>query len=174
MANLDSIWKSRNIALPTKVHIVKDMAFTVVMYGCESWTIKKAECKNLDAFVLWCWRRLLRIPLHSKEIKPVNPKGNQPWIFIGRTDPEAEAQIPWPPDMKSQLIGRDPYAGKDWGKEKKRVTEDEMVGYHHWLNWHEFEQTLGDSEGPRKLVLLQSMGLQRVRHNLVSEQQQNL
>ena len=76
MTNLDSILKSKDIALPTKVHIVKDMAFTVVMYGCESWTIKKAECKNLDAFVLWCWRRLLRIPLHSKEIKLVNPKGN--------------------------------------------------------------------------------------------------
>ena len=77
--------------------------------------------------------------------KPVNPKGNQPWIFIGRTDADAEALIPWPPDVKSQLTGKYPDAGKDWGQEEKGVREDEMVQWHHWLNRHEFEQTLGDS-----------------------------
>ena len=86
---LDSILKSRDITLPTKVHLVKAMVFPVVMYGCESWTIKKAENQRIDAFELWSWRRLS--PLDSKEIKPVNPKGNQHWVFIGRTDGEAEA-----------------------------------------------------------------------------------
>ena len=85
MTNLDSVFKSRDITLPTKVHIVKVMVFLVVMYGCESWTIKKAEHRKIDAFELWCWRRLFESPLDCKEIKPVSPKGNQPWIFIGRT-----------------------------------------------------------------------------------------
>ena len=89
MTNPDSILKSRDITLPTKVRLVKNMVFRVVMYGCESWTIKKAECGRIDAFELWCWRRLLRVSW----IKQVNPKGNQPWIFIGRTDAEAEAPI---------------------------------------------------------------------------------
>ena len=101
------------------------MAFPVVMYGWESWTIKKAEHRRIDAFKLWYWRRLLRVPWTSKEIKTVNPEGNQSWIFTGRTDAEAEAPILWPPDVKSQLIGKDPDAGKDWEQEK-RVTEDEM------------------------------------------------
>ena len=83
--------------------------------------------------------------LDSREIKPVNPKGNQPWIFIGRAD--AEAPILWPPDANSWLIGKDPNAGKDWGQEEKEVTEDKMVGWHHWLNGHEFEQIQGNSEG---------------------------
>ena len=86
-------------------------------------------------------------PLDIKEIKPVNPKGNKPGLFIGRTDAEAEAPILWPPDVKSQLTGKDPDAGKDWGQKEKGTTEDEMVGWHHWLNGHEFEQTLGDCEG---------------------------
>ena len=84
--------------------------------------------------------------LDFKEIKPANPKGNQPWIFIGRTYAEAEAPILWPPDAKSQFTRKDPDAGKDWGQEEKGVTEDEMVGWHHWLNGHEIEQTVGDSE----------------------------
>ena len=88
-------------------------------------------------------------PLVSTEIKPVNCKLNQPWIFIRRTDAEAEALILWPPDVKSQFIGKDPNAGKDWRQKEKGVTEDEMVRYHHWLNGHEFEQTLGDSRGQR-------------------------
>ena len=100
MTNLDSTLKSRDITLPTKVSLVKDMAFPLVMYGCESWTIKKAEHQRTDAFKLWYIIRL-RVPVDSKEIKPVNPKGNQSRIFIGRTDAEAETPILGPPDVKN-------------------------------------------------------------------------
>ena len=156
----------------TKVHIVKAMVFPVVVYGCESWTIKKAKHQRTDSFALWCWRRLLRV-LWTAWIKPVNPKGNQSWIFTGGTDAESEVPILWPPDAKSQLIVKDPDAGKEWGQEEKRVTEDEMVGCHHWLNGYEFEQTPGDSDGQvRKSGMLQSMGSQGVRHNWAIEQQQ--
>ena len=95
--------------------------------------------------------KTLESPLDSKEVKPVHPKGNPPWIVIGRTDAEAKAPIPWPPDAKSRLIGKDPDAGKDWGQEEKGTTEDEMVGWHHLLNGCEFEQTLGNSEGQGSL-----------------------
>ena len=98
--HLDSIFKSRNITLPTKVCLVKAMVFPIVMYGGESSTIKKAECRRIDAFELWCWRRL-ESPLDCKEIQPVHPKGDQSWVFIGRTDVEAETPIIWPPDAKS-------------------------------------------------------------------------
>ena len=115
MTNLDSILKSRDITLPKMVHLVKAMIFWVVMYGCESWTIKKVEQWRIDAFELWCWRRLLRVRLLDyKGIQPVHPKGNQSWIFIGRTDAEAETPILWPPDVKNWLIWKDPDAGKDW------------------------------------------------------------
>ena len=97
-------------------------------------------------------------PLDCKEIKPVNPKGNQPWIFTGRTDAKAETPILWPPDAKSWLTGKDPDAGKDWGQEEKAATEDEMVGWYHWLSGCEFEQTLGDSEGQGSLVCYSSWG----------------
>ena len=100
MTNLDSIFKSRDITLSTKVCLVKAMIFPVVMYRCESWTIKKAE-RRIDDFELWCWRRLLRESLGLKEIHPVHPKGDQSWVFIGRSDAEAEAPIHWPPDAKS-------------------------------------------------------------------------
>ena len=142
MTNLDSMLKSRDITLWTKVHTVKLWFFPVVMYGCESWITKKSEHWRTDAFVLWCWRRFLQVPLDSKEIKPVNPKGNQPWIFIGRA--EAEIPILWPLDVKSWFIGKDPDAGKDWGQEEKG---QQMVGSHYQLNGHEFEQTPGDSRG---------------------------
>ena len=99
MTNLDSILKSRDITLPAKVRLVKAMVFPVVMYGCESWTVKKAECQRTDAFELWCWRRHLRVPW--KEVQPVLSKGDQSWVFIGRTDAEAETPILWPPDAKS-------------------------------------------------------------------------
>ena len=89
----------------------------------------------------------LESPLDSKEIKPVNPKRNQPWIFIGRTDAEVEGSILWPPDTKSRLTGKDPDAGKDWRQKEKGATEDQMVGWHHWLNGLEFEQTLGVGDG---------------------------
>ena len=104
-----------------------------------------AECQRIDAFEIVLLDKTLESPLDTKEIRPVNPKGNQPWIFFGGTD--AEVPILWPPDMKSWLLGKDTNAGKDWGQEEKRVTEDEVVGWHHWLNGHEFEQTQGDSEG---------------------------
>ena len=139
MTNLDRVLKSRDIAMS------QSYGFSVVMYGCESWTIKKAEHWRIDAFELWCWRRL-ESPLDSKEIKPVNPKGNIHWIFTGRTDAEAEVRTLWPPNVKSQLIRKDPDAGKDWRQEEKGMTEDELVGWHHQLNGHEFEQTPGGGE----------------------------
>ena len=142
MTNLDSILKSRDITLPTKVHLVKAMVFPVVMYGCESWTIKKAEHWRIDDFELWCWRRLFARPLDYKEIQPVHPKGDQSWVLFGRTDVEAEAPILWPPDAKSWLIWKDPDARKDWRQEEKGTTEDEMVGWHHWLDEHGFGWTL--------------------------------
>ena len=101
MTNLDSIFKSRDITLPTKVRLVKAMVFPVVMYGCESWTVKKAEHQRIDAFDLWCWRRLFESPLDCKEIQPVHSEGDQPWVFIGRTDAKAETPILWPPHAKS-------------------------------------------------------------------------
>ena len=100
MTILDSILKSRDITLPTKVRLVKAMVFPVVMYGCESWTVKKAECQKIDAFELWCWGRLLS-PLDCKEIQPIHPKGDQSWVFIGRTGVEADTPILGPPDAKS-------------------------------------------------------------------------
>ena len=138
MTNLDSILKSRDSTLPTKIHLVKVIVFPVVMYGCESWTIKNAEHRRTDAFDLWCWRRL-KSPLDSKEIQPVHPKGNQSWIFIGRTDVEDETPTLWPPDAKNWLIWKNPDAGTDWRQEEKEITEDEMVGWYQGLNGHEFE-----------------------------------
>ena len=147
MTNLDSVLKSRDITLPTKVHIVKAMIFfssLVQMRGLDhkdGWMPKN-----------WCFwtvelEKTLESPLDSKEIKPVNPKGNQSWIFTERTDAEAEAPILWPLDVKSRLIGKDSNAGKDWRQEEKGMTENEITGWHHQLNKHEFEQALGDSEG---------------------------
>ena len=141
MAKLDSILKSRGITLPTKVQLVKAMVFPVVMYGCESWTI---GCRPKN----WCFwtvvlEKTLESPLDFKKIQPVHPKGNPPWIFIGRTDAEAEAPIIWPPNVKSWLTGKDPDAGKDWRQEEKGTMEGDMVGWHHRLNGHEFAQPLG-------------------------------
>ena len=149
VTSLDSIFKSRDITLPTKVHIVKAVVFPVVTYGCESWTIKKAECRRIDAFQLWYWRRLLRVlwivrRSNQSTLKEINPE------FIGRTDAEAEAPILGPPDGKSWLIGKDPDAEKDWRQEEKGTTEDEMAGWHRRLNAHEFGWTLavfGDGQG---------------------------
>ena len=112
MTNLGSVLKIRDITLPTKVCLVKAMVFPVVMYGCKSWTIKKAECWRTDNFELWCWDKTFESPLDYKEIKPINSKENQSWIFIGGTEAEAEVPILWPPDAKSQLTGEDP--GKEW------------------------------------------------------------
>ena len=101
MTNLDSILKSRDILLSTKVRVVKAMVFPVVMYGCESYTIKKAECRRIDAFELWCWRRLLRVPWTARRSNQSILKGDQSWVFLGRTDVEAETPILWPHDAKS-------------------------------------------------------------------------
>ena len=127
MTNLHSILKSRDITLPTKVCLVKAMVFAVVMYGCESWTIKKAELKN-RCFWTVVLEKTLESPLDCKEIQPVHPKGDQPWIFIGKTDAEPETPILRPPEAKNWLIGKDPEAGKDWRWEEKGMTEDEMDG----------------------------------------------
>ena len=134
MTNLDNILKRRDITLPTKICVVKAIFFPVVIYRCESWTIKKTECQKTD-FQTVLLEKTLESPLAFKEIKPVNPKGNQSWIFTGRFD--AEAPIFWPCDAKCWFIRKDPDAGKDWGQEKG-MTEDEMVGWHHWLNGYEF------------------------------------
>jgi len=117
--NPPSILKSKDITLFTeKGHIVKAMVFPVVIYRCESWTIKKSECHKIDAFKLWCWGRL-ESPVDSKEIKPFNPKGNKFWIFIGRSDVETEAPVLWPFDVKSPFIGKDPDTGKIDGKRRR-------------------------------------------------------
>ena len=134
------------------------MVFPVVMYECESWTIKKAEHWRIDAFELWCCRRLLRVPLDCKEIQPVHPKGDQSWVFIGRTDVEAETPILWAPDVKSWLLWKDLDGGKDWRLEEKGATEDEIVGWHHWLNGHGFGWTLAGSDGQEGLACCGSWG----------------
>ena len=150
MTNLESILKSRDITLPTKVHLVKAIIFPVVIYGCESWTMWN-----------WCFwtvvlEKTLESPLDFKEIQPVLPKGDQSWVFIGRTD--VEIPILWPSDAKSWPIGKDPDAGKDWGQEEKGTTEDEMVGWHHRLDWHEFGWTLEVGDGQGGLVCCGSWG----------------
>ena len=121
------------------------------MYGCENWTIKKAEHWRIDAFELWCWRRLLRVPWTARRSNQSILKGNQSWMFTGRTDAKAETPILWPPDAKNRLIGKDPDAGEDW-RQEKGTTEDEMVGWHHQLNGHEFEQDLGFGDGQGSLA----------------------
>ena len=161
MTNLGSILKSRDITLPAKVHIIKAKVFPVVMYGCESWIIKKTEYWRIDAFWLWCWEKTLESPLDSKEIQPVHPKRIQSWIFTGRTDAEAEAPILWPPDAKNWVIRKDPDAGADWRWEEKGTAEDEVVGWHHWINGHEFEQTVGDGEGQGSLACCSPRGCRK-------------
>ena len=133
MTNLDSMLKSRDIALLTKVHLIKAMVFPVVTHGCKSWTIKKPEYRRIDAFELWCWRRLLRVPWTVR-------RSNQ--SILKEISPEyslEETPILWPPDVKNWLIGKDSDAGKDWRQEEKETTDDEMVGWHHQLNVYEFK-----------------------------------
>ena len=141
MTNLDSVLKSRNITLPTKVYLVKAMIFPVVMYGFENWTVNKAECWRTDTWAV-VLEKLLRVPRTLKEIQPVHPKGNPSWIFIGRSDAEAETLVLWPPNMKNWLI-----AGKDWRQGERGMTNDELVGWHHLLDGHEFEQLPRSSPG---------------------------
>ena len=135
MTNLDSILKSREVTLPIKVHLVKAIVFPVVMYGCKSCTLKKAEPQRIGAFELWCWRRLLRVPWTARRFSSPSEE-DQSWVFIGRTDAEAETPILWPPHAKSWLVGKDPDDGRDWGQQEKGTTEDEMAGWHHRLDGH--------------------------------------
>ena len=146
----DSILKSRDITLPTKLHLVKAMVFPVLMYGCESWSIKKVKCQRMDAFELWCWRRLLGVPWTASRsnqpiIKEISPEYSLEGLML-----KAETPILWPPDVKTN-IGKDPDAGQDWRQEKE-MTEDEMAGWHHWLDGHEFEQTPGVGDGQGSLA----------------------
>ena len=127
MTNLDSILKSRDITLPTNVHLVKAMVFPVVMYRYESWTVKKAEAPKNWCFWSVVLEKTLESPLDCQEIQPAHPKGDQPWVFIGRTDAEAETPILWPPGAKSWLIGKDPDAGRDWGRRRR--------GQQRWDGW---------------------------------------
>ena len=157
MTNLDSVLERRGIILPTRIQIVKAMTFLVVLYGCE------LDHKEGWALKNWCFQTMalektLESPLDCKTIKPVHPKGNQSWIFIGRTVAEAEAPILWPPEVKNWLIGKDPDAGQDWRQEEKGMTEDEMVGWQHRLNGHESEQALGVGDGQGSLVCCSPWG----------------
>ena len=158
MTNLDSILKSRDITLLTKVHLVKAMVFPVVMYGCESWTTKKAEHWRIDAFELWCWRRPLRVP--CKEIKPVYPKRNQPWIFIGRTDAEAETPNTLGTWCKELTHWRRPWC---WERLKARGEVDDS-GWDGWMAsltwWTWVWVSSGSLRWTGKPGVLQSMGFQ--------------
>ena len=151
----------------TKVDIVKAMVFPVVMYGCGSWTIKKAECQRIDAFQLWCWRRLLRVPwtarrLNESILKEINPEYSLEGLVL-----KLKLQYFGHLMQRANSLEKDPEAGKDWGQVEKGVTEDEMVGWYYQLNGQEFEPTLGDSEGQGSLACWpQFMGSQRVGHDL--------
>ena len=165
MTNLNNILKSRDITLSTKFHLVKAMVFPVVMYGCESWTIKKAEHWRIDAFEVWYCRRLLRVPWTARRS---NQSIRKSWIFIGRTDAEAKTPILWPLDAKNWLIGKAPDAGKDWRQEEKGMTEDEMVGWHHQLDGCIWASS-GSWWWTGRPGILQSMGSKRVRHDWATE-----
>ena len=149
------IFKSRDIILPTKVHLVKAMVFPAKKLSHHEgmWELDQKEGWALENWCSWSvvLEKTLESPLDCKEIRPVHPKGNQSWIFTGRTDAEAKAPILWPPHAKSWLIRKDPDAGQDWRQQEKGMTEDEMVGWHHRLNGHELEQTLGVGDGQGSL-----------------------
>ena len=170
MTNLDSIFKSRDITLPTKVHLVKAMVFPVVIYGM--WEL---DCEESWGPKNWCFwtvvlEKTLESPLDCKEIQPVHPKGDQSWVFIGGTDIEAETPILWPPDVKSWLISKDPDAGKDWGQEEMGTTEGEVVGWHHWRNAVSLSKCWDMKDAKdREAGVLQSLGSQRVRHDWAAE-----
>ena len=155
VTNLIRLLKAETFALPAKVRLVKAMFFPVVMYGCEldhkeGWALKNC------CFWSMVLEKTVESPLDCK-IKAVNPKGNQPWLFIAKAVAEAEAPILWPPDVKSLLIGKDPDAGKD-RRQEKGMTENEMVGWHHWLHGHEFEQASRDGEGLGNLACCSPLG----------------
>ena len=164
MTNLDSIFQSRDISLPTKICLVKAMIFPVVMYGCESWTVKKAERWRIDVFELWCWRRLSFESLWDcKEIQPVHPKGDQSWVFIGRTDVETDTPILWPPMRRADSFEKTLMLGgegddRGWDGWMASLTQWTWV----WVNSGSWWWTWRPG-------LLCFMGLQRVRHNWMTE-----
>ena len=164
MANLGSVLKSRQHIKKQRHYFANKCPYSQG-YGFSSGHVWMWELNCEESWVLknWCfWTvvldKTLESPLDSNEIKPVYPKGNQPWIFIGRTDVKAEAPILWPPDVKRQVIGKAPDSGKYWVQEEKRATEDEMVGWHHWLNRPEFEQSLTESEEQESLMCYSPWG----------------
>ena len=168
MTNLDSIFKSRDIPLPTKVRLVKAMVFPVVMYGCESWTVKRAECRRIDAFELWCWRRLLRVPWTARRSNQSILKEISPGYSLEGMMLKLKLQYFGLLMRKSWLIGKDSDNGRDWGQEEEGMTEDEMAGWHHWLYGREFEWTPGVGDGQGGLACCDSWG-RRVGHDWVTE-----
>ena len=159
MTNLDSILKSRDITLSQKVHLVKAVVFPVVMYGCESWIVKKAEHWRIDAFELWSWRRLLRVPWTARR---------SVWMFIGRTDAEAETPVLWPPYVKSWLIVKDPDAGRDWGRRRR-----DDRGWDGWMasptRWTWVWINSGSWWWTGRPGMLWFMGSQRVGHDWATD-----
>ena len=157
MNNIDSILKSRDITFPTNMY---SQSYNFSSNHVWMWELDHKESWAVRNWCFWTvvFEKTLVSPLNCKEIKPVNPKGNQSWIFIGRTDAEAETPILWPPDVKNWLIGKVPDAGKDWRQQQKGTTEDEMVGWHHWLDGHEFEQAPGVGDGQGSLACCSPWG----------------
>ena len=152
MTNINNILKSRDIALPTKVHLVKAMVFPVVMYGCESWTIKKTEPWRIDAFELWCWRRFLRVPLTARRsnqsiLKEISPEYSLEGQML---KDQYFGHLIWRTDSLEKM--------KDWRQEEKGMTEDEIVGWHYWLNGYDFEQVLGVDDGQGSLACCSPWG----------------
>ena len=156
MTDLDSIFKSRDITLPTKVRLVKAMVFPVVMYGCESWTVKKGEHWRIDAFQLWCWRRLLRVPWTARRSNQSILNEIIPGISLEGMMLKLKLPVLWPPHVKSWLVDKDSDAGRDWGQEEKGTTEDEMAGWHHQLDGLEFVWTPGVGDGQGGLACAKS------------------
>ena len=168
-----SYLKSRDITLPRKVRIVKVVVFPVVTYGCESWTIKKAEHQRIDAFELWCWRRLLRVSWTARSnqsiLKEISPEYSLEGLML-----KLKLQYFGHLMRRTDSLEKDPDAGKDWRQEKKGMTEDEMVGWHHWLDGHEFEQALGIGDGQGSLACYSTWGCKELdmteRMNWTEEQ----
>ena len=168
MTNLDSILKSRDITLPTKICLVKAMVFS--SSHVSMWELDYKESWALKSWCFWTvvLEKTLESPLDCKEIQQVHSKGDQSWVFIGKTVAKAETPVLWPPHAKSWLIGKDPDAGKDWGQEEKGMTENEMVRCHHWHNGHGFGWTPGVGDGQEGLACCDSWG-RRVGHDWVTE-----
>ena len=167
MTNLDSMLKSRDITLPTKVRLVKAMFFPLVMYGCESWTVRKAEHRRIDAFELWCWRRLMRVPWTVRRSNQSIPKEISPGCSLEGMMLKLKPVL-WPPHAKSWLIRKDSDAGRDWGQEEKGTTEDEMAAWHHWW-WTWVWVNSGCWWWTGRPGVLWFMGLQSIRPDWVTE-----